>query len=77
MPQLNAVLPIRGYVPSMRDVKDQLDAELRDTSRRLAFWREQEKLQAGTELVEHIRKIAAGYDVQLAQLRAARRLFDA
>ena len=60
----------------MRDVIDQLDAELQDTRRRLAFWREQEKLQAGTELADYVRKIAAGYDVQLDQLRQTRRLFD-
>ena len=60
----------------MQDLRDELDAEIIQTHERLAFWRQQQELQAGTELQRYIVKIVAGYEVQLDQLRAVRRILD-
>ena len=54
----------------------QLDIEISDTVRRLAFWRQQLELQAGTELAHYVREIVDGYVTQLARLEEARASFD-
>ena len=61
----------------MQDLRDELDAEIIQTHERLAFWRQQQELQAGTELERHIVNIVAGYGVQLDQLRTVREVLDA
>jgi hypothetical protein len=61
----------------MRHIIKQLDVEIMDTKRRLAFWQEQFRLQAGTELAEYVRRIEQNYSKQLDDLEIARKQFDA
>ena len=51
-----------------------IEVEINDTERRVQFWRDQERLQAGSPLQTHIRELVDGYDRQLEHLEHARRM---
>ena len=55
----------------------QIEDELNLTEQRLAFWRQQESLQANTELGARISPIVDGYEHQRRHLEEARMAFDA
>ena len=55
----------------------QIEDELNLTEQRLAFWRQQESLQANTELGARISPIVDGYERQRRHLEEARMVFDA
>jgi hypothetical protein len=61
----------------VRDLTAQLEQEIADTERSLTFWREQQELQAGSKFADQVRRIVAGYEVQLDQLQAARIMLNA
>ena len=55
----------------------QIEDEINLTDQRLAFWRQQESLQANTELGARISPIVDGYERQRRHLEKARMVFDA
>ena len=59
------------------ELLDMIENEINETERRLMFWRQQERAQAGTQLGKHIPAIVDGYDRQLRHLEEARKLFNA
>ena len=59
------------------ELLDMIEEEINQTERHLAFWRQQETAQAGTQLGKHIPAIVDGYDRQLRHLEEARKLFNA
>ena len=60
----------------MNELIVQIEGEIAEIERRLAFWQQQERLQTG-QLATKISLLIAGYSVQLDQLHAARNLLDA
>jgi len=56
----------------LRQIEDEIDL----TEQRLAFWRQQESLQANTELGGRISPIVDGYERQRRHLEEARMVFD-
>ena len=58
------------------ELLNRIEEEINETERRLSFWRQQESLQAGTDLAAHIRLIVDGYDRQLGHLEEARKLIQ-
>lgn len=54
----------------------QVEEEINLTEQRLAFWRQQESLQASTALGARISPIVDGYERQRQHLEEARRAFD-
>ena len=59
------------------ELLNQIEDEINLTEQRLAFWRQQESLQADTELGARISPIVDGYERQRRHLEEARKLFDA
>jgi len=55
----------------------QIEDEINLTEQRLAFWRQQENLQANTELSARLSHIVDGYERQRRHLAEARLVFDA
>jgi hypothetical protein len=54
----------------------QIEDEINLTEQRLAFWRQQESLQANTALGARISPIVDGYERQRRHLEKARMVFD-
>ena len=61
----------------MSDLGQDIENEISAAQRSFEFWNEQVRLQPDTAFGEQARRIAAGYAVQLDQLRTARKLLDA
>ena len=54
----------------------QLEEEIGQTEKSLAFWSQQTGLEEGGPEQEAVRIIAASYTAQLLQMRSAREMFD-